>query len=31
VKPPTEWRASYPDADFALVNQENYLEFVGAG
>ncbi len=31
VKPPTEWRAAYPDADFTLVNQENYLEFVGAG
>ncbi len=31
VKPPTEWRTAYPDADFALVNQENYLEFVGAG
>ncbi len=30
-KPPTEWRASYPDADFTLVNQENYLEFIGAG
>jgi predicted AAA+ superfamily ATPase len=30
VKPPTEWRAAYPDASFGLVNQENYLEFVGA-
>ncbi|HCC53464.1 MAG TPA: AAA family ATPase [Desulfobulbaceae bacterium] len=30
VKPPTEWRAAYQEADFALVNQNNYLEFVGA-
>jgi predicted AAA+ superfamily ATPase len=31
VKPPTEWLAAYPDAAFSLVNQDNYLEFVGAG
>jgi len=31
VKPPTEWLAAYPEAAFTLVNQENYLEFVGAG
>jgi len=31
VKPPTEWQAAYPEAAFALVNQGNYLEFVGAG
>ena len=31
VKPPTEWLAAYPEAAFALVNQDNYLEFVGAG
>jgi len=31
VKPPTEWLAAYPEADFNLVNQTNYLEFVGAG
>lgn len=30
VNPPTEWQAAYPEAAFALVNQENYLEFVGA-
>lgn len=29
IKPPTEWKAAYPDADFSLVNQENYLKFVG--
>lgn len=31
VKPPSEWLAAYPEAAFALVNQDNYLEFVGAG
>jgi len=31
VKPPTEWLAAYPEAAFALVNKDNYLEFVGAG
>ena len=31
VKPPTEWQAAYPEAAFAVVNQANYLEFVGAG
>lgn len=31
VKPPTEWLAAYPEAAFALVNQDNYLEFVGVG
>lgn len=31
VKPPTEWLAAYPEAAFTLVNQANYLEFVGAG
>jgi hypothetical protein len=31
VKPPTEWLAAYPEAAFNLVNQANYLEFVGAG
>ncbi|HCC53795.1 MAG TPA: AAA family ATPase [Desulfobulbaceae bacterium] len=31
VKPPTEWLAAYPEAAFSLVNQGNYLEFVGAG
>jgi hypothetical protein len=30
VKPPTEWQAAYPEAAFALVNQDNYLEFAGA-
>ena len=29
-KPPTEWLAAYPEAAFALVNKENYLEFIGA-
>jgi len=29
-KPPTEWLTAYPDAAFALVNKENYLEFIGA-
>lgn len=29
VKPPTEWRAAYPEAGFTLVNKENYLEFIG--
>ena len=31
AKPPSEWPAAYPDAEFSLVNQENYLEFIGAG
>ncbi len=31
VKPPTEWLAAYPEAAFTLVNQANYLEFVGTG
>lgn len=31
VKPPSEWLAAYPEAVFSLVNQDNYLEFVGAG
>ncbi len=30
VKPPTEWQAAYPEAAFALVNRENYLQFIGA-
>ncbi len=30
VKPPSEWLAAYPGAVFSLVNQDNYLEFVGA-
>lgn len=30
VKPPSEWLAAYPEAAFSLVNQDNYLEFVGA-
>jgi hypothetical protein len=30
VKPPTEWRKAYPEADFELVNRSNYLEFIGA-
>lgn len=30
AKPPTEWQAAYPEAAFTLVNQENYLEFIGA-
>lgn len=29
-KPPTEWQAAYQEAAFALVNRENYLEFIGA-
>jgi len=31
VKPPTEWQAAYPEAAFAMITQENYLEFIGAG
>ena len=31
VKPPSEWLAAYPEAAFSLVNQDNYLEFVGVG
>lgn len=27
-KAPKEWTTAYPDADFMLVNRENYLEFV---
>lgn len=30
VKPPTEWQSAYPDANFTLLNRENYLEFIGA-
>lgn len=30
VKPPTEWQAAYPEAAFAMITQENYLEFIGA-
>jgi len=29
--PPTSCSNRNPDADFTLVNQENYLELVGAG
>lgn len=30
AKPPTEWQANYPDAAFKVINQENYLKFIGA-
>lgn len=26
--PPKDWTAAYPDADFQVVNQENYLTFI---
>jgi hypothetical protein len=29
VKPPAKWLASYPEATFALVTPDNYLDFVG--
>ena len=29
VKPPTEWQAAYPEADYNVVNHQNYLGFIG--
>jgi uncharacterized protein len=31
AKPPGEWRTAYPEAEFCLVNQKNYLDFIGEG
>lgn len=28
IKEPKEWRATYKNAEFAVINQENYLEFI---
>jgi len=28
VRPPRTWLASYPNAEFATINRENYLEFI---
>ncbi|MDO9121784.1 MAG: hypothetical protein Q7U31_08360, partial [Anaerolineaceae bacterium] len=28
VTSPSGWRASYPDAEFRVINPENYLDFV---
>ncbi len=27
-KPPKDWSTAYPDADFQLINRENYLNFI---
>ncbi|EFK07158.1 conserved domain protein [delta proteobacterium NaphS2] len=26
--PPKDWSTAYPDADFQLINRENYLDFI---
>jgi predicted AAA+ superfamily ATPase len=28
LKPPKEWGETYPDSEFAIISQENYLEFI---
>jgi predicted AAA+ superfamily ATPase len=28
LKPPKEWGKAYPDSEFAIISQENYLEFI---
>lgn len=28
IKPPREWTANYPDAEFTVITPENYLDFV---
>ena len=28
VKVPSAWKNNYPDAQFVLVNQKNYLDFI---
>jgi len=28
LKPPKEWAEAYPDSEFAIISQENYLEFI---
>ena len=28
IKPPTDWHEAYPDSEFSVVSQDNYLEFI---
>ncbi len=28
LKPPKEWSETYPDSEFAIISQENYMEFI---
>ena len=28
IKPPTDWHKAYPDSEFSVVSQDNYLEFI---
>ncbi|MEW6066942.1 MAG: ATP-binding protein [Nitrospirota bacterium] len=28
LKPPKEWSEAYPDSEFAIISQENYMEFI---
>lgn len=29
IRSPRDWKKTYPESDFSVINQENYLEFVG--